>query len=332
MIKFMYMTDPHTKGKSPSTRTDDYPSTIEAKIINWFQMGHELGVDFFMCGGDFFDSPFTSSEYVTKIGKMFERELKGKQLYGIWGNHDIQGYNPKTVSKTPIGVFQAFSPYFTILTREPTIIEKDGQKIGLTGVSSYSQLDKHILDDAGNIVEHRSRDWVVTEDYSFPIVHVVHGFLSPKPMLDTIPHTLIEEMIHTKAAITLGAHEHGGFPVTKTRYGWVYNPGALGRVFASHAEMNRMPMYALCTIHDDGTPEIQPIQCPIAKLGHEVMDRTKLDEKRAQEALLEQAKGDIREIIRNIDIRKLNLRDIVYSFKDTTKPAVFAEVERRLGL
>lgn len=330
-IKFMYMTDPHTKPKSPSTRTDDYPSTIEAKFINWFQMGHELGVDFFLCGGDFFDSPFTSSKYITHIGKMIERELKGKHLYGIWGNHDIQGWNPETVHNTSIGVFQSFSPYFSILTRKPTVINKNGLKLNLTGVSSYAQLDKHILDDEGNILKHRSRDWVV-EETDGPHVHVVHGFLSPKPILDTIPHTVIEEMKHTKATITLGAHEHTGFPVTKIDNGLVCNPGALGRVFASHSEMNRMPKYLLCTIHDDGTPEIQPIQCPIAKPGIEVMDRTALDEKKAKEAVLEQAKGDIRLILEGIDIRGIDLNAIMNKYKETTKPEVFDEARRRLGL
>lgn len=327
----MYMTDPHMKGKSPSTRTDDYPSTIHAKVTNWFQMGHELGADFFLCGGDFFDSPYVSEEYVIHVGKMFERELKGKQLYGIWGNHDVIGWNPKTITKTAIGVFQAFSKHFTILTREPTVLEFRGQKVSLTGVSSHAQLDRHILDEEGNIIEHRSRDWVV-EEVNGPHVHVVHGFLSPKPVLDTIPHTLIEEMKHTKASITLGAHEHTGFPVVKTDHGFVYNPGSLGRVFASHSEMNRMPMYALCTIHDDGTPEIQPIQCPIARVGHEVMDRTLLDEKKAKEALLEQAKGDIREILKGINIKGIDLNVIMNGYQETTRPEVFDEAKRRLGL
>lgn len=332
MIRFMYATDPHMKGKSPSTRTDDYPSTIEAKMRNWFQMGHELGVDFFLCGGDFFDSPHTSDEYVIHVGKMIERELRGKHLYGIWGNHDIQGWNPKTVTKSAIGVFQTFSPYFSILTREPTVIENGKYRIGLTGVSSYAQLDRHILDVEGNIIEHRSRDWVVTEDYGMPIVHTAHGFLSPKPVLDTIPHTVIEEMRHTKATITLGAHEHTGFPITKIDNGLVGNPGALGRVFASHSEMNRMPKYYLCTIHDNGAPEIKPIQCPIARIGHEVMDRTALDEKKAKEAILEQAKGDISLILEGIDIRGIDLSAIMNSYRETTRPEVFSEAKRRLGL
>lgn len=330
MIKFLYSTDWHTKGVSPSTRTDHFPTTIEAKIAYSFQLGHELNVDAFLAGGDYFDSPNTSDEYVIRIGKIIEKGLNGKQLFGVWGNHDVKGYNPDTVTKSPIGVFQTFAPYFTILNREPIIFEADnGQQVKLSGVSSYARLDRHITDPETNeIIEHRSRDWVVDHDG----IHIVHGYLTPKPILDDIPHTIIEEMKHTKARVTLGAHEHTGFPVTKIDNGLVCNPGALGRVFASHTEMNRMPKYLLITIHDDGTPEIEPIQCPIAKIGTEVMNRDELDAKKEKEAILQEAKGSIREILANMDIKGVDLNLILSRYKETTKPNVFAEAKRRLKL
>lgn len=303
-------------------------------MINWIQAGHEHDVDFFALGGDLMDSPYASEEYVIHVGKMLERELKGKHLYSVLGNHDIMGWNPKTTTKTPLGVFHTFCPSITILNRTPHIFRgKDGQEVKLTGVSSYAHLDRHILDEkTDDILQHRSRDWVVEETDGRPHIHIVHGFLSPVPVLDTIPHTVIEEMKHTWATITLGAHEHTGFPITKTDHGLVYNPGALGRVFASHAEMNRMPKYAICTIHDDGTPEIQPIQCPIARPGIEVMDRTALDEKKAKEAILEQARGDISLILEGMDIRGIDLQAIMNSYEKTTKPEVFNEAKRRLAL
>lgn len=333
MIKFLYSTDWHAKGNSPSTRTDHFPTTIEAKIAHFFQLGQEIGVDAFLAGGDYFDSPNTSDEYVIRIGKIIEQGLKGKQLFGVWGNHDVRGYNPDTVTKSPIGVFQTFSPYFTILNREPVTFEARGQKVKLSGISSYARLDRHILHpETNSIVEHRCRDWVVDDADGTPHIHIVHGYLSPKPILEDIPHTVIEEMRHTKATVTLGAHEHTGFPVTKIDNGLVYNPGALGRVFASHTEMNRMPKYALVTINDDGTPEIEPIQCPIAKIGTEVMNRDELDAKKAKEAILLEAKGSIREILKGMDIKGVDLNLIMKKYEGTTKPEVFNEAKRRLKL
>lgn len=332
MIKFLYSTDWHYKGKNPTTRIDDYPAAIEAKVRDFFQTGHELKVDGFLAGGDYFDSAYTSAEVVTRLGKIIESEVKDKKLYGVWGNHDEVGWNPKTVKKTSIGVMQEFNRHFHILDRNPTVFEANGMKVNLTGVSAYAQLDSHVLDEQGNIVQHRSRDWVVDKTDGLPHIHIVHGYLSPKPVLESIRHTVIEEMKHTKATITLGAHEHTGFPVTETDGGFVYNPGSLGRVKASHEEMNRMPKYALVTIHSDGKGEITPIACKVAEPGADVMDRSVIDEKKEKEAKLKQAKENIRDVLKDINIKGVDLQTIVEGFRGKAKPDVFEETIRRLGL
>lgn len=331
MIKFLYMTDPHAKGKSPSTRTDDFPSTIEAKIKDFFAYGHEQNVDFFMCGGDFVDSPYTSARYAQRLGKIIKEGLRGKDMFFAWGNHDIIAWNPKTIDDTSFGLFQAFAEEMILLSSEPIRRTYNNQEIDLSGTTSYAKLDRDVVDEEGNITLHRSRDYIV-EKGSVPRVHVVHGYLSPKPILEDIPHTVIEEMKGTGAVITLTGHEHTGFPVTKIDNGLVYNPGALGRVFASHTEMNRMPKYALCTIHEDGTPEIQPIQCRVARDGKDVMDRTMLDEKKVREQMLLETQGSIREVLSQINIGNIDLRTIINRFQGEVRPEVYEETKRRLQL
>lgn len=329
-FKLFYSTDWHARGKSPSSRVDDYPSTIESKIRTFFRLGQEYEVDAYACGGDMVDSAHLSPQYITRLGTVIYDELErtNKKLYYVLGNHDIIAYNPASITSTSFGVFLSFVKNMVPLSRMP-IVTPEG--IAITGVHSYSMLDKHICDDTGNIVQHRSRDWVI-EKTDKPHIHIVHGFLSPKPILDDIPHTLIEEMKHTKANVTLSGHDHTGFAVTKTDNGFVYNPGALGRVFASHAEMNRMPKYALVTIHDDGTPEVQPIVCPIAEPGDVVMNRQALDEKKAKDALLAHVRGDVQQLISQINVGAIDLRLILSEYKQKTNPQVFQEVLKRLQL
>lgn len=329
MIRFLYMTDPHMKGISPSTRTDDFPSTIELKIRDFFNYGHEQHVDFFVCGGDFMDSPYASQRYVQRIGKMFEEELRGKELFFVWGNHDMSAWNPNTIADTSFGLFETFSDGFTLLERDPTYRTYNGQRIALTGISSYARLDRDVEED--DKVYPRSRDYV-TEDIGVPHIHVVHGYLSPTPILDDIPHTVISEMAHTHAAITLTGHEHTGFPIKEIDHGLVYNPGALGRVFASHTEMNRTPKYALCSIDVNGKPSIEPITCRVAKDGKDVMDRTALDEKKLRTEMLMSAQGGIREVLSQINIEKIDLRTIIQRFEGEVKPLVYQEAKRRLGI
>lgn len=333
MLKFLYSTDWHYKARNPKTRTDDFPSTMEAKIKHFFWLGHELGVDAFLHGGDYFDSKDTASSAVNYLGDLIREGLKGKMMYGVWGNHDVHGMNPNTVTQSSIGVFQNFFPNFTILNRDPIIFEANGQKVKLSGVSSYAQLDRHILNpETQEIVEHRSRDYVIKEWDGVPHIHIVHGWLTPKPIMEDILHTTINEILHTKATVTLTGHEHTGFPVTRISPGrLVYNPGALGRVHASHVEMNRMPKYALITIHDGGEPWIESIQCPVAKLGTEVMDRTAIDAKAENLAKLKEAKGDIRELLKTMNIQGIDLPAILEKYRSTTKPEVYEEAKKRLG-
>jgi DNA repair exonuclease SbcCD nuclease subunit len=164
MLRFIYTTDWHGDNKNPKSRIDDFPSTLEAKINHSFWLGHELGVDAYLHGGDFFNRENIAASYVNHLGNIIREGLKGKMMYGIWGNHDIHGMNPNTVNQNSIGVFQNFFPNLVILNRQPIIFEANGQKVKLSGVSSYAQLDRHILDpETQEIVEHRSRDYVIEE-------------------------------------------------------------------------------------------------------------------------------------------------------------------------
>lgn len=332
MISYLYFTDPHAKGKSPSTRTDDFPETILKKIEKGFEIGHENNVDFFMCGGDFLDSAYVSPKFVRKLGRLIKRCLRGKLLFFVWGNHDIIAWNPKTAEDTAFGLFEEFFDGMIELTPEPKKYTFNGEDIYLSGVHAYANLDRHILDDEGNIIEHRSRDYVIEGDYDAPVVHTVHGYLSPKPILEDIPHTVIEEMKHTKATITQTGHEHTGFSPIQLPYGKVVNPGALGRVFASHTEMNRMPQYTLNKVYGIGDAEIELIQCPIALKGDLVMDRTALDEKKARQEILLQAKTNMNEALKDINIQAVELHVIMQRFKGKIEDDVYSEAKRRLGL
>ena len=332
LIRFMYSTDWHYTGKNMASRKDDYPETIKAKIKDFFRTGHQYNVDGFLGGGDYFNSHYTSSEVVSRLGQIIREETKGKKFYGVWGNHDIRDWNPKSVSRSSIGVMQEFNDCFQILDREPTVFEANGMKVNLTGVSAYAQLDRHILDEEGNILKHRARDWIVEDTNNLPHIHIVHGYLSPKPVLDTIRHTVIEEMKRTKATITLGAHEHLGFPVTETDHGFVYNPGSLGRIKASVEEMNRTPNYALITIHDDGRGEITPIQCAIAEPGPDVMDRSYIEAKKEKEAKIKAAKANIKDVLKDMNIKGVDLNVIVESYRNRTRPEVYNETLKWLKI
>lgn len=329
MINFIYYTDVHAKGISPSTRTDDYPTTVERKLLDVFAYGHEHNVDFFACGGDFSDSPYISARYMARLGETLSKAQKPH--YFVWGNHDMMAWNPTTIQDTTIGLFAKFQEQFHLLSKTPTYVEFNGQEIALSGVSSYASLDRTITVDGKEL--HRNRDYLIKKQKDIPHIHIVHGYLAPRPILEDIPHTLVSELADTEADLTLGAHEHAGFSLITLPNGQlVINPGALSRVFASHSEMNRMPQFLHVTIADDGQITVLPVQSRVALKGADVMDRTMLDEKKLREELLKATKGSLKEVLSKINIERVDLRTIVTRFKDEIEPDVYDEVKRRLGL
>lgn len=329
---FLYMTDPHIKGTNPSTRTDDFTDTIFRKVEDFFVVGEEMDVDFYMCGGDIVDSPYSSNRIVERLGGLFSRYLSDeKEMFFVWGNHDVFAWNPKTAIDTPLGLFQRFYSPLVLLTEEPTLREYNGVTVSMTGVSSYARLDKDILGDDGEMIRHRSEDYMLTKKSGDVDIRVIHGFLSTKELLEDIPHTVVDTMKETEANLTLTGHEHTGFPpVTIGENKVVCNPGALGRVFASHTEINRMPQLLHGTVYEDGRVEVKLLQSRIAREGDEVMDRSALDEKKVKERILEEAKGNIREVLASVEVESVSLDKVIQSFKDRVEERHYNEAVRRL--
>lgn len=331
MINFLFMTDPHVSGTRPSTRTDDFPETILRKIENFFEVGAQLGVDFYLCGGDIVNSALTSTKTVEKLGVIFDKHLKdkGKKMYMIWGNHDVFSYNPNTAIDTALGLHVRFSDSIEVVDRQPTTINVNGVNVDISGVHSYARLDKDVEDEHGNIIRTKELDYIVKK--TNPRIHMVHGYLSTKERLEDIPHTLVENILETEADFTLTGHEHTGFPIIEHDGKIICNPGSLGRVFASHTEMKRMPQFFHGWFDDDMKPHGQLLQCKIAVDGELVFNRQLLDEQKRTEQILKNMQQDLRSSLASIEnIESISLIDVVDRLKDTVQPDIYKEAKRRL--
>lgn len=324
MIRYMYGTDPHAKGTSPRTRTDDYPNTVKRKLEEYLRVGQERDVDFYLFGGDLFDSPYATPQFVHDIGAILQQGLGGKPFFYVLGNHDMSGYNPDTIRQTAYGLLLRFLPNAIELTREPKAYTFNGETVYLSGVHSYTMLDRDLETEDG----HRSRDYVLGK-LDHPSIHVVHGYLSPTPVLEDIPHTVIKDMAHTEATVTLTGHEHTGFPVTKTNGGLVYNPGAMSRVFASRKEMERMPKIVYGEI-EGGVPRLEPIPLASAVKGEAVFDVDAIHTRNRQRAILEQSQQDLKATLATLDIKHVNVSSILEGLRETTDKDVFTESKKRI--
>lgn len=328
MIAFEFMTDPHAKGVNPPTRIDNYPETIKRKLTEFLRIGQERNVDFFICGGDLIDSPYTSPGFINDIGEILEKGLGDKPFFYVLGNHDIHSYNPSTITHTSFGTLLRFMKNAIHLTHEPKRYEFNGEAIYLSGADSTVRLDRNFENEDGTITP-RSNAYVVRE-LDAPSIHVVHGYLTEKPILESILHTPIDEMRHTHATITFTGHEHEGFGIIQGDHGLICNPGATARVFASRSEMRRTPKHVYGTI-ENGVPHLELIPYECALKGSEVFDLEAIEAKeRAKELILSSA-VNMEQLMENISlVQHVQVEDILNLLKEDTPVDVFKEASRRI--
>jgi len=262
-MKILFLTDTHLRSSNPKNRKDDFQETLEEKLIEITQIVDENDIDYVIHGGDLFDRPDTSVLTVTRYANIIKR-IK-KPIYIISGNHDIFGLNPATLDRTMLGLLGNLNFLNIIRDGDKIILEKDNIRVQVTGKSySYdidSSISNYILDSVDSNC-----------NYS---INIVHGMLLDKPFITGIPYTLIDDILETKADITLSGHYHAGFGVISKNNKYFINPGSLVRITNSLKEIERIPKVAIITL--DQSISIELISLKVAKPGYEVLDRTELE-------------------------------------------------------
>lgn len=330
--RFVSFTDPHATARTPSSRVDDYLGALYEKLKEVIRTAHQVEADAVICQGDFANSPWLSIGFADEMADFLKTELKDMPFYYLPGNHDVEAYNPASFRTTAFGMMIKMLPTARVIYKGNPIAvtNKRGNKILLSGVPSYAMLDRDIETDVG--FESRTRDYVVEELSEIPRIHLVHGMLLPRPLVEDAPFTLIKDILHTNATVTLTGHDHTGFaPVRTEKGGWVWNPGSLMRVFASEEEMLRTPKYGIIDIFgvNDAKIYVQEVKC--AKPGNEILDRSRLDAEKERKEILEQMAGSINAVLGTISIESVRIEDLLGEYKGKVPDDVYEETVRRIN-
>lgn len=278
MIKLVYLTDTHVRANSPSSRLDFFPETIIKKLTWVGEYANSVNADAIIHGGDWLDRWDATYSIIRDLIKVV---LKwDKKVYTVLGNHDISGYNAETFQKTAIGVLEA-AGFIQRLESKPVLIKGSNETVSLTGADASSDVDdklKYYTDVAGE------SDHIK--------IHIVHGFLSNISWPDYVKHTLISNIVETKADIILTGHEHKGFGLIEKNNKLFCNPGALARVTAGLGDINQVVKVALITINgSDFNIELVPLPKSIALPADKVLDRSKIKEEKERVQNLETFKS-----------------------------------------
>ncbi|TFZ39802.1 metallophosphoesterase [Soehngenia longivitae] len=262
-MKILFLTDTHLRSSNPKNRKDDFQKTLENKLEEIAQMVDEYEIDFVIHGGDLFDRPDTSVLTVTKYANIIKK-IK-KPIYIISGNHDIFGLNPATLDRTMLGLLGNLNFLNIIRDDDKIILEKENIRVQVTGKPYTYDIDSNVSNYILESVDSNC-------NYS---INIVHGMLLDKPFIKGIPYTLIDDILETKADITLSGHYHAGFGIIFRNNKYFINPGSLVRITNSLKEIERIPQVAIITLNKDISIELIPLK--VAKSGDEVLDRTELE-------------------------------------------------------
>lgn len=256
------------------------------------------------------ESVYTEDDFKNDKEEL-EKKLKDYiPIVGIAGNHELFGNNIKTLPKTMLGFMEKLGLMRFATKENPYFLyTEDGLKVAITGTHYHIDIDKP---------EHID-DYVVEEKLGDIHIHMVHGYLTDKSKGDLFRHTLIDQIKHTKADLTITGHDHIGFPLTEVDGKYFVNTGAIPRLSNDLKEMNRQVKVLLIDVTKEHGLRLKEIPLKSAIAGDKVLSRAKINEKKQKDIRIEEFKKtirdaglkkgtDITEIVRDIaDSRKLPL-------------------------
>lgn len=317
-MKFLYFTDSHIRGTNPKSRTDSFFHTVKIKLQEIQSIAAEEKVHAVLHGGDLFDRPDVSISVMNEIIPI----LKSFQvpIYAISGNHDIYGHNPITLPRTmmglldTLGIIHLINNQRLLLKEEETTVQLSGSPY-IYGIDREENRGLYIVDE---------RDPAV--DYA---IHLVHGFLMSGDVKAIFANTLIDDILATKADLTLSGHLHDGFPTTEVEGKVFANPGAIVRISNSMTELKRRPKILLIDVKKNNST-ITERYLKSARPGSEVLDRTEIEMHKFKRRELAEFKESID---RTGNYDRINFFDLLADISANEKldPAIKEEAMTRIA-
>jgi len=298
-MKYLIIGDVHFRGINPRARLDNFMEAISRKLHEVFALAAQHKVSAIICPGDLLDSPATGWSTVAELAEILQSA--SCPFLTINGNHDIYAGNPGSKHRTPFG-FLARLGIIQDLSDKP--YEKSNVLITGHGfnIETDTELGQHQF-----IPSRRKEDCFS--------IHVVHSMLMDHSPGFEMRHTLISQ-VETTAQVIISGHEHIGFGIKRREDGVLFiNPGALCRLSAHHAEIERTVQVALLTVHEGKEVEVELIPLKSAAPGHEVLSRAHLEAEAERSERLERflallaSEGEskfleVREIVEDIAARE----------------------------
>lgn len=294
-MKFLYVGDLHARSTSPKNRKDNWEETYANKILEIREIAKKHNVKAILHGGDFFSKHKYDTEFLAKVLNMWGHKNYNEKLLeeGVIvggtneapiitpiGNHDLLGSSLKSYEKTSLCFLESIG-FVTIANKErPLVFKENDFTVAITG--GHYELD----------MDETKEPYLIHEKQGDYHIHIVHGMLTDHKWPDGVPHTTLDEVLHTKADLTIAGHDHKGFPLFEHEGKLFVNPGSPVRMGTD--EIKRKPKVMLIEVDEDGI-KTRYIYLKSAKPGDEVLDLTEKENKERKSNTLKDIKERIQE-------------------------------------
>ena len=317
-MKFLYFTDSHIRGTNPKSRTDSFFHTVKIKLEEIQSIAAEEKVHAVLHGGDLFDRPDVSISVMNEIIPILKSFPA--PIYAISGNHDIYGHNPVTLPRTMMGLLDTLG-IIHLINNQRLLLKDEETTVQLSGSPYIYGIDRE-ENRALYIVDERDP----SADYA---IHLVHGFLMTGEMKAIFANTLIDDILDTKADLTLSGHLHDGFPTTEVEGKVFANPGAIVRISNSMTELKRRPKILLIDVKKNSAT-ITERYLKSARPGAEILDRTEIEMHKFKRRELAEFKESID---RTGNYDRINFFDLLADISANEKldPAIKEEAMARIA-
>lgn len=279
-MRFLKVGDLHIRGTNPRNRTDNYKEALKAKLLEINALAVKHDVEAILCMGDIFDKPEVSTGVLLEFADVFAESEK--PWYTTPGNHDLYSYNLATYWRTSLALLERLVPNFYVI-QNPAHAEYfigDEVDVAVSFTPFTAEIDR---DGYGYSPDTRDELTVPREAFR---IHVAHGMLlDHTPPFDRF--TLVQE-VETTADLVLTGHDHTGYGVFRRADGKVFvNCGAVPRLSASIAEIERPIQVALIEVLPDKKCDIQLLPLESAAPGVEVLDRSRIEAEQKRQYAME---------------------------------------------
>jgi len=135
MIKLVWRTDVHLSDRAPSSRTDDWATTVFGKLGQVRKVAEKVGASAIIDGGDFFHIKSPGRNSHALVHRTAEHHADYPcPVYCTPGNHDSIYGDYTFLPQQPLGVLYSTGVFNRLYDEHEAVFEKDGVKVRVVGI------------------------------------------------------------------------------------------------------------------------------------------------------------------------------------------------------